>query len=31
MDSVIRFSCEVNIRSIHEEEDSYICVGALII
>ena len=30
-DSVIRFGCEVNIRSIHEEEDSNIWVGSLII
>ena len=29
-DSVIKFGCEVNIRSIHEEEDSNICVGLLI-
>ena len=30
-DSVIRFGCEVNIRSIHEEEDSNIWVGSSII
>ena len=30
-DPVIRFGCEVNIRSIHEEEVSNICVGLLII
>ena len=30
-DSVMRFSCEVNIRLIHEEEDSNIYVGSLII
>ena len=29
-DSVIKFGCQVNIRSIHEEEDSNICVGSLI-
>ena len=29
-DSVIKFGCEVNIRSIHEEEDSNICVSSLI-
>ena len=30
-DSVIRFGCEVNIGSIHEEEGSTKCVGSLII
>ena len=30
-DSVIRFGCEVNFRLTHEEEDSSICVGSLII
>ena len=29
-DSVIRFGCDVNIRSIHKEEDSNKCVGSLI-
>ena len=29
-DSVIKFGCEVNIRSIHEEEDFNRCVGSLI-
>ena len=29
-DSVIKFGCEVNIRSIHEDEVSNICVGSLI-
>ena len=28
-DSVIKFSCEVNIRWIHEEEDYSICVSSL--
>ena len=30
-DSVIKFRYEVNIISIHEEEDSNMCVGSLII
>ena len=29
-DSVIKFGCEMNIRSIHEKEDSNICAGSLI-
>ena len=29
-DSVIKFGFEVNMRSIHEEEDPNICVGSLI-
>ena len=29
-DSVIKFGCEVNIKSINEEEDSNICAGSLI-
>ena len=29
-DSVIKFGCEVDIRSIQEEEDSNICLGSLI-
>ena len=29
-DSGIKFGCEVDIRSIHEEEDSNICLGSLI-
>ena len=28
--SVIKFGCEVNIRSMHEEEDPIICEGSLI-
>ena len=28
MDSVIKFSYEMNIRSRHEEEDSNICVSS---
>ena len=26
-DSVIKFSCEMNIRSIHDKEDSNVCVA----
>ena len=29
-DSVIKFGCEMDIRSIHEKEDSNICAGSLI-
>ena len=29
-DSVIKFGCEENIRSMHEEEDPIICEGSLI-
>ena len=29
-DSVIKFRCEVNIRSVYEEEASNVCVGWLI-
>ena len=30
LDSVIKFGCEVDIRSMHEEKDSNICVGSSI-
>ena len=30
-DSVIKFACEMNIRSIHEQEGCNICLGSLII
>ena len=29
-DSIIRFGFEVHIRSIHKEENSYLCVDSLI-
>ena len=29
--SVIKFGCDVNVRSIHEEELSRICVGSFVI